>query len=129
MPMLLALANPRLSAFRISLNSGNISSTSSAVPSLEALSTTITSEQARAQCSRSDSRHSCTYFFAFHTTITTETRTGRVCGGSDGSATLEDAANSVEDSTIIFDILNLTRCHWLRVNVGEIRNSLIRNLD
>src|SRR5205823_9850912 len=72
--MLLALAKPRFSEFRMSLNSGKSSATSSGVPSVEALSTTITSEHARAQCRRRVSRHSITYFFAFHTTMTTDTR-------------------------------------------------------
>src|SRR5580658_3760145 len=80
MPILLALANPRFSRLRISLNSGNNSATSSGVPSVEALSTTITSQHTGAQCCRNDSRHSSTYFLAFHTTMTTEARAGAACG-------------------------------------------------
>src|SRR5580658_1676736 len=85
MPILLALANPRFSRLRISLNSGNNSATSSGVPSVEALSTTITSQHTGAQCCRNDSRHSSTYFLAFHTTMTTEARAGAACGASWGA--------------------------------------------
>src|SRR5580704_9930003 len=74
MPMLFALAKPKFSGLRINLNSGYNSATSSGVPSVDALSTTITSEHTEAQCSRSDARHSRTYFLAFQTTITTDTR-------------------------------------------------------
>src|SRR5579863_1313672 len=84
MPMLLALAKPKLPELRISLNSGKSSATTSGVPSVEALSTTITSEQTWEQCSRRVSRHSMTYFFAFQTTITTETRATRDCGCGEG---------------------------------------------
>src|SRR5689334_12098882 len=41
-PMLLALANPRFSELRTRVNSGNMVAISSGVPSVDALSTTIT---------------------------------------------------------------------------------------
>jgi len=81
-PMLFALANPRFSWLRISLNSGYSSSTSSGVPSVEALSTTMISEHDLAQCSLKEPRHSRTYFLAFHTTMTTETPR-LVCAGEE----------------------------------------------
>src|SRR5580658_4622690 len=97
--MLLALANPRFSELRMRTNSGNISATSSGVPSLDALSTTITSSQELRQCSRNDSRHSITYFLAFHTTITTETL-GRAAWDS-----ADNTGNGESSVLIVFKIL------------------------
>src|SRR5580700_3185777 len=92
--MLLALAKPKFSALRINLNSGNIAATSSGVPSVDALSTTITSAPTFWQCSRNEPRHSSTYFWAFHTTMTTDTRVGSAFAGR----------GSVPDSLIVFDM-------------------------
>src|SRR5580700_1249848 len=101
--MLLALANPKLSGLRINLNSGNISAISSGVPSVEALSTTITSEHSFEHCSRNDPRHSITYFLAFQTTMTTETRAGPASGWGDndeGNGSVLDSAIMLRDSVL-----------------------------
>src|SRR5271156_6102012 len=84
MPILLALAKPKFSPLRISLTSGKRSATSSGVPSLEALSTTTTSEYALPQHSRKDARQSITYCLAFHTTMTMETRAVLACNAWNG---------------------------------------------
>lgn len=92
MPMLFAFANPRFSELRINVNCGNISETISGVPSEEALSTTITSWEKSWQCSRSELRHSKTYFLAFQVTMTIDTSGRSSEGAGEGSCNVSDSA-------------------------------------
>src|SRR3990170_4591552 len=72
MPMLLALANPRFSSDLMSLTSGKSSSTASAEPSDEPLSTTIISAQGGSSSYR-DMRQPIRYSLAFQLTIIIDT--------------------------------------------------------